>query len=237
MSEWEGGRFCGSCQHEVADLTHATDTELLRLFGGEAEAPKCARFDPRQLDRVLRPAHERQASALPIAAFTTLVALLSGTETLAQQGVVVGKPLGTEQTPRSPACDTPALLGEVQPTSAVRTERTIIINGRLLDASAQPAPSGHVQAPTVQRSVRTDDKGGFSMTLISTSDSVQLYFHAHRHDPFVQFVSWTGVPGTDPITIDLGDVRMGPAQPPEEMMMGKMAIERRPTWRFRPNKP
>src|SRR5689334_16732797 len=79
------GRHCAQCDHVVADLTRATDAELVALFSSEAR-PKCARFDPRQLDRVMsnepRPAAgiPQRASAIPVAAFTTLLAVASGSE-------------------------------------------------------------------------------------------------------------------------------------------------------------
>ncbi|MEO8068586.1 MAG: carboxypeptidase-like regulatory domain-containing protein [Flavobacteriales bacterium] len=63
------GRFCDSCQHTVTDLTRASDAELVALFSGDAR-PKCARFDPAQLDRVLasererNPVHALQATVL-----------------------------------------------------------------------------------------------------------------------------------------------------------------------------
>ncbi len=85
------GRFCDSCQHSVADLTRATDAELVALFTSDTR-PKCARFDPRQLDRLLGdPGPSR--SALPVAAFTSLLAVAAGQEAMAQGDVQVkGKP-------------------------------------------------------------------------------------------------------------------------------------------------
>lgn len=109
MSEREGARFCGSCQHEVADLTRATDGELLKLFNSEAR-PKCARFDVRQLDRVLSAPQGQRARLLPIAAFTTLIAVLTGCETLAQ-----GEPMVIPDTAHVPDSGTRTLMGDPRP--------------------------------------------------------------------------------------------------------------------------
>lgn len=80
MSRREQGRHCAQCDHVVADLTRATDQELLALFTSDAK-PKCARFDPRQLDRMIGVTEPmRTSNALPIAAFTTLAAVASGCE-------------------------------------------------------------------------------------------------------------------------------------------------------------
>jgi hypothetical protein len=85
-------RFCDSCQHSVADLTTASDAELVALFTSDAK-PKCARFDPRQLERVLGEAPSSRSHALPIAAFSSLLAVAAGQEAMAQGDVhVKGKP-------------------------------------------------------------------------------------------------------------------------------------------------
>lgn len=84
MAATPSGRFCDRCQHAVADLTNATDAELVTLFSGPG-APKCARFDPAQLHRALHPGQHRRGT-LPIAAFTSLLALAMGSETIAQTG-------------------------------------------------------------------------------------------------------------------------------------------------------
>lgn len=81
-------RFCDSCQHSVADLTTATDAELVALFTGDAK-PKCARFDPRQLERVLGETPTSRSNALPIAAFSSLLAVAAGQEAMAQGGPVI----------------------------------------------------------------------------------------------------------------------------------------------------
>jgi hypothetical protein len=87
-------RFCDSCQHSVADLTTATDAELVALFTSDTK-PKCARFDPRQLERVLGDSPTSRNHALPIAAFSSLLAVAAGQEAMAQGGALppmVGEP-------------------------------------------------------------------------------------------------------------------------------------------------
>lgn len=85
------GRYCAQCDHVVADLTRATDAELVVLFTSDAR-PKCARFDPAQLDRALGDvAEQRSSHTLPIAAFSSLLALASGHEALAQKGAPMPK--------------------------------------------------------------------------------------------------------------------------------------------------
>jgi len=87
-------RFCDSCQHSVADLTTASDAELVALFTSDAK-PKCARFDPRQLERVLGDPQPSRHHALPIAAFSSLLAVAAGQEAMAQGGAIptmVGEP-------------------------------------------------------------------------------------------------------------------------------------------------
>jgi len=81
-------RFCDSCQHSVADLTTASDAELVALFTSDSK-PKCARFDPRQLERVLGEASTSRSHALPIAAFSSLIAVAAGQEAMAQGGPVI----------------------------------------------------------------------------------------------------------------------------------------------------
>lgn len=124
------GRFCASCQHSVADLTRATDAELVALFSSDAR-PKCARFDPRQLDRLLGDP-EPARRALPVAAFTSLLAVAAGQEAVAQGDVhVKGKPAIERPAPPTtlrmgkPRIDTtaaPLMLGEVVPHSVPPVE-------------------------------------------------------------------------------------------------------------------
>lgn len=83
MATHTGGRHCSQCDHVVADLTRATDAELMSLFRG-GSGPKCARFHVGQLDRILNARSTRPARLLPIAAFTSLLALLTGCETINQ---------------------------------------------------------------------------------------------------------------------------------------------------------
>jgi hypothetical protein len=89
MTPSTDGRHCSRCQHTVADLTTASDAELMVVLTGD-NAPHCARFHPAQLDRVLRPERSR-SGLLPIAAFTSLLALACGTETIAQGGSTMGE--------------------------------------------------------------------------------------------------------------------------------------------------
>lgn len=237
MSAREGGRFCSSCQHEVADLTHATDNELLRLFGGDAEPPKCARFDPSQLDRVLRAPHERNASMLPIAAFTSLLALLSGNESLGQHGVVVGKPM-PQRVDRGPEQRTAPEAGDVQSA----TPRVVTVHGRMVNANTGLAmPDGFVRIWGGSREIQTcsDASGQFTLVFETNSDSTELFFGGPDHHPFTQFVTWAGTAGSGSVTIPLGEVRMIPAQrmDPNEMKLGEVAVLRRATWHFRSGKP
>jgi hypothetical protein len=110
MSPRPQGRHCAQCDHVVADLTRATDAELVALFTSDAR-PKCARFDPAQLDRALGTAEQRASNALPVAAFSSLLALASGQEALAQQGA----PLRTvgEVAISVPAPPPPQVLGKM----------------------------------------------------------------------------------------------------------------------------
>ena len=100
------GRHCAQCDHVVADLTTATDAQLVALFTSDAK-PKCARFDPRQLDRALGAAEPRTAHTLPMAAFSSLVAVAAGNEAMAQGGpvtkpVMLGEPAITQPAPPPP---------------------------------------------------------------------------------------------------------------------------------------
>lgn len=119
MTPQENARFCASCQHSVADLTRATDAELVALFSSDAR-PKCARFDPRQLDRLLGDP-EPSRRALPVAAFTSLLAVAAGQEAVAQGDVhVKGKPAIERPIPPNtlrmgkPRVDAPTRVGGVQ---------------------------------------------------------------------------------------------------------------------------
>ena len=118
------GRHCAQCDHVVADLTRASDAQLVALFTSDAK-PKCARFDPAQLDRLLGAAEApRQAGALPVAAFTTLAAVASGCESIGQQlplttmgepvAPVIEQPLAPE---RAPLGDTVAVSVPVPPAA------------------------------------------------------------------------------------------------------------------------
>jgi hypothetical protein len=97
------GRHCAQCDHVVADLTNATDAQLLALFTSDAK-PKCARFDPLQLDRALGAAEQQSHRRIPVAAFTSLLAVAAGHEAVAQQGVpmMVGEPAIAQPPPPPP---------------------------------------------------------------------------------------------------------------------------------------
>ena len=93
MSPRQQGRHCAECDHVVADLTTATDAQLVALFTSDAK-PMCARFDPQQLDRALGAAEQQRSITIPVAAFTSLLAIASGSGAIAQQGIpmMVGEP-------------------------------------------------------------------------------------------------------------------------------------------------
>lgn len=136
-------RFCDSCQHSVADLTTASDAELVALFTSDAR-PKCARFDPRQLERVLGEAPTSRHHALPIAAFSSLLAVAAGQEAMAQGGPVIqvkGEPAISAPPPPNtlrmgkmridspqPVDTVPCTIkmGEVVPHSIPPTDRALI---------------------------------------------------------------------------------------------------------------
>lgn len=83
MAPRTSGRHCSQCDHVVADLTRATDAELMALFR-DGSGPRCARFHVSQVDRILSSRSNRPTRVLPIAAFTSLLALLTGCETITQ---------------------------------------------------------------------------------------------------------------------------------------------------------
>ncbi|MBL7947168.1 MAG: hypothetical protein JNN32_13980 [Flavobacteriales bacterium] len=237
MSERTGGRYCGNCQHEVADLTTATDDELLRIFDGDLPPPTCARFDPRQLDRVLRPMNERTASKLPVVAFTTLLAMLGGNDGKAQHGVVVGKTMPTRVERTTDPYGT-------RVTENVRAAgpRIITIRGLLVNATTgHPVNDGFVRIWGGEREIqsRSDPSGQFTITFEAKADSAELFFGGPDRDPFTQFVSWANATNTGPITIDMGEVKVVrvPRVDHVEMMLGEVAVQRRPTWRLRSSKP
>jgi len=125
----------------VADLTRATDAELLALFSSDSK-PKCARFDPQQLERVLGDTPTSRHQALPIAAFTSLLAVAAGQEAVAQTDLhVKGEPaIERPAPPRNPVLgkmriDQPQpvdtlpctiKMGEVVPHSIPPTARPVI---------------------------------------------------------------------------------------------------------------
>jgi hypothetical protein len=134
----------------VADLTRATDAELVALFTSDAK-PKCARFDPRQLDRLLGdPGPSR--SALPVAAFTSLLAVAAGHEAVAQGDVhVKGKPAIERPAPglkgevrmEQPAVGPPGRMGapiRVDMPPAI-TGDTVVVEQEALTGQAQVRPN------------------------------------------------------------------------------------------------
>lgn len=120
------GRHCAQCDHVVADLTQATDAQLVALFTSDAK-PKCARFDPAQLNRALGTAEApRQAGALPVAAFTTLAAVASGCESIGQQPplTTIGE-MEFEPAIEQPVNTERALLGDTVAISTPMPPETI----------------------------------------------------------------------------------------------------------------
>lgn len=117
MSPATTGRHCAQCDHVVADLTRATDAELLTLFTSDAR-PKCARFDPAQLDRAIGHESRQRQQTLPVAAFTSLLAVALGTEAVAQQGAPLRTTIG-EVDIRQPAPPPPMVKGKMMMTPAV----------------------------------------------------------------------------------------------------------------------
>ncbi len=105
------GRHCAKCAHVVSDLTRASDAELVALFTSD-ERPKCARFDPAQLDRALSNRSESQSASLPIAAFTSLLAVAAGNEAIAQPSTAPRKLVGEVAITR-PAPPPPAVMGKM----------------------------------------------------------------------------------------------------------------------------
>ena len=71
MAPRTSGRHCSQCDHVVADLTRATDAELMALFR-DGSGPRCARFHVSQVDRILSSRSNRPTRVLPIAAFTVV---------------------------------------------------------------------------------------------------------------------------------------------------------------------
>lgn len=103
MSPRQQGRHCAQCDHVVADLTTATDAQLVALFTSDAK-PKCARFDARQLDRALGAADQQRVRAVPMAAFTSLLSVAAGHEAIAQPdtSIRVGEPAIDQPPPPLP---------------------------------------------------------------------------------------------------------------------------------------
>lgn len=112
MSPRQQGRHCAQCDHVVADLTRATDAQLVALFTSDAK-PKCARFDPKKLDRALGATEPRHARALPLAAFTSLVAVAAGHETMAQGGPVAKPVMLSEPAIVQPLPPPPLVTGKM----------------------------------------------------------------------------------------------------------------------------
>lgn len=111
MTPQAQGRHCAKCAHVVADLTRASDAELVALFTGDAR-PKCARFDPAQLDRALSNRSENRNASLPIAAFSSLLAVAAGNEVIAQSPAAPRKLVGEAAISR-PAPPPPVVMGKM----------------------------------------------------------------------------------------------------------------------------
>lgn len=65
MTPETGGRGCAKCQHHVPDLSAANDEELYAILS-DGDAPKCARFRPDQLDRLVLPRWSDPVVALQV---------------------------------------------------------------------------------------------------------------------------------------------------------------------------
>jgi len=111
MKPETSGRFCSQCAHTVADLTRSSDAELIAMLRKEA-FPKCARFDPAQLDRVMSDEAQRSSRAIPIAAFTSLLAVAAGQEAMAQSQITVMPTVGQAAICR-PTTQEPIIMGKM----------------------------------------------------------------------------------------------------------------------------
>ncbi len=134
------GRHCAQCDHVVTDLTRATDAELVALFSGDAR-PKCARFDPAQLDRALSSAEAQWNRALPIAAFSSLLAVAAGHEVVAQQGAPIERLVGEVAITR-PAPPPPQVMGQMMVPLSIPPLCTGTVKGGPVVAPSLPMNIG-----------------------------------------------------------------------------------------------
>lgn len=191
MKPSKQGRHCAQCDHVVADLTRATDAELLVLFTSDAK-PKCARFDPQQLERVLSNEPPPRAGALPLAAFTSLVTIASGGEALAQQGapIMLGEP-AIERSMKGEVRCAPTITGDTIVTTPPDTslgeapevqqvmmegivrevvgpepeEDLVDFCGTILDEAGEPLPFVRVTQQHGQAVATTDEHGAFTLRI------------------------------------------------------------------------
>lgn len=194
MTPHGSGRHCERCDHVVTDLTRATDAELVTLFTSDAR-PKCARFDPAQLDRALNaPGAARMGTKLPIAAFTTLAAVASGCENLAQDQVVrMGEPAMTappiiEVDSSTPAAcrmvtgDTLTVVEEIVGEVAIPVPEqpmTEFCGTVVDDRTGEPLPFVLVKARNTTVQANTDPDGVFRLYLPARAAKDPLIFDAH----------------------------------------------------------
>lgn len=137
MRPADGGRSCARCGHTVADLTQATDAELVAAFT-RPDAPRCARFNAAQLERTLDPRKGR-SGLLPVAAFTSLLAIACGNE---RMGAPQPMPHPEHVEVACTAADTPlAHVDTTRASSAVaRTDTTELIMGEMIRPQVPKAP-------------------------------------------------------------------------------------------------
>lgn len=229
MSPRQQGRHCAQCDHVVADLTTATDAQLVALFTSDAK-PKCARFDPKQLDRALGMEQQRQSSVLPLAAFTSLVAVAVGHEAMAQGGpitkpVMLGEP-AIAQPPPPPPLVTGKMMA-VPHSIPPRCDRPTI--GDTISAIIQEPETIEERIETGNVAIRVEDtvKGDVKAVVRPTEADHPIVPHSIPCMPIHEQVD------PDPVTIeDLprsdprdGEGPLGIAGFVEDVRTGKMLPE------------
>ena len=176
------GRHCAQCDHVVADLTTATDAQLVALFTSDAK-PKCARFDPAQLDRALGAAEQqkRHANPMHLAAFTSLVAVAAGHEALAQQGAPIRRLVG-EVAITQPAPPPPIVMGKmmapVQPDTVMKcsaiTGDTVVMNEPEQEEILQRLELGNVHIRPEEEAIRDRSSFGEPSFALTPEDTIEV---------------------------------------------------------------
>jgi hypothetical protein len=147
------GRHCAQCDHVVADLTRATDAQLVAL---------------------------RHAGALPLAAFTSLVAVAAGQQAIAQGGPVV-RPVVTQGEPSitRPAVPPPMLVGKmIAVPHSIPAHCTSPITGDTIVTPAQDPILERMEHGNV--SIRTSPPinsssfGGMEITFVPDTATVEV---------------------------------------------------------------